>query len=408
MIYKKFKPIAAFTASAFLEEVVMQHNVKIMMDLLRCSACGEKADEKIISALTPEILQDIYAVAYRHGLIQLVGDILEKSGALGENPTNKRFRKEVLDAVYSFEKLSYETEQISRLFEKNGIPFVLLKGAFLRYLYSEPFLRTSCDVDILIHENDLEKADELLAKSLDYEKTHDGAHHITYLFGDVKIELHFSLIEKYQAKHSYKVAQKVWDFARVKEGYEYQYILDESFVYFYHIAHCATHFEAGGCGIKPVLDLYILKQKFNCETPEIKSLLRRSGLTKFNKFLNELCDVWFMGKEHNEVTKAMENFIIDGGIGGTEEQNLLLKKHRLGGKTGYIISRIFVPSKELKNDYPILKKIPVLLPFFAIFRWFKLLFEKDKNYIARRYETVKNISDEDLKIFGEMFDKTGL
>ncbi len=387
----------------------MQQNIKIMMDLLRCSALGEKAEENTISALTPEILQYIYTVAYRHGLTQLIGDVLEKSGFLGENPTHKRFRKEVFDAVYSYEKLSYETEQITQLFEENSIPFVLLKGAVLRYLYSAPWLRTSCDVDILVHEKNLNKAGELLEKSLNYKKVHEGTHHITYTFGDdVRIELHFDLTEKNQAKNSYKVTKKVWDYARVKDGLKYQYELPEGFIYFYHIAHCATHFEAGGCGIKPVLDLYVLKRNFNCQTPEIKSFLRKSGLTKFDEFLNCLCDVWFAGKEHNDVTRAMEKFIIDGGIGGTEEQNLLVRKHRHGGKIGYVFSRIFVPFRELKKDYPILRKIPVLLPFFEGLRWIKLLFKKDKSYIEKRYETVKNIPDEDLKIFGDMLRKTGL
>ena len=386
----------------------MQRNVEVIMNLLRCAALGEKADERIISALTPQILQDVYDVTYRHGLTQLAGDILEKSGVLGSDELSQKYRKEVFDAVYSYEKLRYETEQISRFFEENGVPFVLLKGAVLRYLYSEPFLRTSCDLDILVHESDLEKADEILQKSLNYRKISQGIHHISYSFGDIKIELHFDLIEKHQAKNSHKIAEKVWDYARVKDGFKHQYILDNSFIYFYHIAHCAAHFEAGGCGIKPLLDLYILKRNIPYETDEIKGLLSKSGLTKFEKYLSELSDVWFSEKEHNSVTEVMEKFIIDGEIAGTEEQNLLLKKYRSGGKAGYVFSRLFVHSKELKNDYPVLKKIPILLPFFAIFRWFKLLFKKDKKDIARRYETVKNIPEEKLKIYGGMLDKIGL
>lgn len=395
--------------SAFLEEVVMQHNVGIIMNMLRCSACGEGLSEELLSALTPQVIQNIYSVTYRHGLAHLPGNILEKEGVLGNNHISENYRKQVFDAVYSYEKLTYETEQITKLFEENGIPFVLLKGAILRDLYSEPFLRTSCDVDILVHKKDLEKASELLEKTLNYDRIHDGPHHITYTFAqDVKIELHFDLIEKNQARNSYKIAHKVWDYAKVKEGFKYHYILDESFIYFYHIAHCATHFEAGGCGIKPVLDLYILRQNFNCETPEIKRLLSKSGLTKFENFLSELSDVWFSGKEHNDVTQIMEKYIIDGGIAGTEEQNLLLKKHRSGGKIGFVFSRLFVPLRELEKDYKILGKIPVLLPIFEVLRWLELLFKKDKNYIKRRYETVKNIPEEELKIFGEMLDEIGL
>ena len=116
-------------------------------------------------------------------------------------------------------------------------------------------------MDVLIHENDLEKADYLFTNSLNYKKIHSGTHDVSYCFNDVKIELHFALTEKNQAKNSYKITRNVWDYTRLKEGFKYQYELLESFFYFYHIAHCAIHFEAGGCGIKPVLDLYILKQK---------------------------------------------------------------------------------------------------------------------------------------------------
>lgn len=387
----------------------MQQNIGILMDLLRCSALGENADKNIISALTPDALQDIYFVAHHHGLTQLIGDILEKNGFLGALPSHKRFHKEELDAVYSFEKINYETEQIIRIFEENAVSFILLKGAFLRYLYSEPWLRTSCDIDILVHEKDVVKAGELLVKELNYNKIQEGTHHVAYAFGeDVRIELHFNLIEKNQAKNSYKVARRVWDYASVKEGFDYRYELSEDFIYFYHIAHCAAHFEAGGCGIKPVLDLFVLRKNFNCKTPEINKLLRASGLTEFDKFLNELCDVWFDKKAHNEVTRVMEKFIINGGVGGTREQNLLLKKYRSGGKIGYVIARIFVPFGELKKDYPILGKIPVLLPFFEILRWFKLLLKKDKKSIARRYETVKNIPEEKLKTYGGMLDEIGL
>lgn len=386
----------------------MQQNVKILMDLLRCSACGEKADESIISALTPDILQDVYTVSRRHGLSQLIGDALEKADFLGDLPSHKRLRKEVLDSVFSFEKLSYETEQITKLFEENGVSFILLKGAVLRRLYSEPHLRASCDVDILIHENDLKKAGELLEKSLNYQKKGESTHDVTYEFGDVKIELHFSLIEKFTAKKSYKITRKVWDFARLKDGCRYQYILDESFIYFYHIAHCVTHFEIGGCGIKPVLDLYILRKKSDCKTPKIKQLLRKSGLTKFEKSLSDLCDVWFSGKEHNDVTRVMEKFIIDGGIGGNEEQNLLMKKHHFGSAAGYTASRLFVPFEELKKDYHILGKIPVLLPFFEALRWFKILFKKDKKQIKTRFEKMENIPEKELKIYGEMLDEIGL
>lgn len=387
----------------------MQRDIQIMMELLRCSAEGKKIDEKIISDITPGILYEIYSITSIHGLAHLVGNVIDELEIESDAPLIEKYRKQVPDAIFSYEKLNFETEQIGELFEKNCLPFILLKGSVLRKFYREPWLRTSCDVDILVLEKDLFRAGELLENELGYKKNREGTHHITYSLGsDVKIELHFSLIEKKQANKSSEITEKVWDYAKVEEGYKYRYILDDSFLYFYLIAHSATHFEAGGCGIKPVLDLYLLNKNINSQSQEIKKFLAKSGLSDFERYFKKLSEVWFEGKEHDEITRAMEDFIINGGLRGSKNQNLLFKKYHSKGKIGYIFSRIFISLDELKNEYPILKKAVFLFPVFEVLRCIKLLLKRDKSTMIKRYEIVKNISENDMKSYGEMFDKTGL
>lgn len=387
----------------------MQRDIQILMEMLRCSAEGTEIDEKIISDITSGILHEIYTITNIHGLTHLLGNIIDKCDIPGDDTLVKILRTQVLDAVFSYEKLNYETEQISDVFEKNEIPFVFLKGPETRKFYSQPWLRTSCDIDILVHKSDLVRAGDFFESELGYKKVFEGTHHITYLSsGDVNIELHFALIEKNQANKASKIADKIWDYAKVQVGYQYRFILDDDFFYFYHIAHSATHFESGGCGIKPVLDLYLMSKKINCKTMGIKRLLSKSGLTDFEYYFRKLSEVWFSGEKHTEVTRLMENFIINGGLTGTKKQNLLMRKHRTNGKKGYILSRIFIPLEELKKEFPILKKMLFLFPVMGIIRWFKLLFKKEKSEIIRRYEIVKNIPEKDMKIYGEMFEKIGL
>jgi hypothetical protein len=51
--------------------------------------------------------------------------------------------------------MKHEFERICLVLEKAKIPHIPLKGSVLRKLYKEPWLRTSCDIDILVQEETL-------------------------------------------------------------------------------------------------------------------------------------------------------------------------------------------------------------------------------------------------------------
>ncbi len=395
-------------ASAFLEEDNMESTNRVMMELLRCSALGIKPEAELVSSLKKEMLPGMYTLTYHHDLVHLLGDVLDKNGVLGNDEIAGKFRGQVLEAIYRYEKLEFEFERICRSFEENAIEFIPLKGSVLRQLYAEPWLRTSCDADILVRESDLYKAEELLEK-MSFDKTHESSHDVTYTCGEgVIIELHFSLSEVNEGGSVMEMLNNVWKYAKPREGWKYYHTLDDNFFYFYHIAHAAKHFAIGGCGIKPLLDLHILQNTKNCDTPEIRHLLKQSGLERFEYAFINLSDVWFSGKPHDEVTLAMEEFILEGGVYGTESQHLLLRKRRTGGKIGYIFSRIFVSRRELEYEYPALKKTGLLLPFFEVRRWFKFIFKGDKKHSKDRYEIIKNIPEENIQKVNDLFNKIGL
>ncbi len=387
----------------------MENANRIMMELMRCSALGIKPEAELLASVEKEMLSTMYGIAYEHDSEHLLGNILDKYGLLDDNSAIAvKFRGEVFEAIYRYEKLKYEYERICKSFEENEIPFIPLKGSAFRELYDEPWLRTSCDADILVKETDLKKAEQLLCE-MSFDKKEESLHDVAYTCGEgVIIELHFSLYEENEDKRRAEILKNVWKYAKPRDGYEYYHVLDDSFLYFYHIAHAAKHFEIGGCGIKPVLDMHILHSKKNCVTPEIKSFLKQSGLERFEFAMKKLCDVWFTGEPYDEVTVAMEEFILGGGVYGNESQHLLLRKRRVKSKTGYLFSRIFVSRRELEYEYPTLKKHPALLPVFQMCRWFKFIRNGDKKRSKHRYEIVKNISEEKLQKVDFLFDKIGL
>lgn len=395
-------------ASAFLKEEEMGNINRILMELMRCSALGIKPDAELLSSVKKDMLPYMYSIACEHDLEHLLGNILDKYGLLENSGFAVKFRGEVFEAIYRYEKLKFEYERICKSFEENKIPFIPLKGSVLREFYAEPWLRTSSDADILVKETDLKKAQEAL-ENLSFEKKLEGSHDVTYTCGEgVIIELHFSLSDDGEAEKKAEILKNVWKYAKPRDGYEYYHVLDDSFLYFYHIAHAAKHFMMGGCGIKPVLDMYILNSVKNCDTSESRRLLKQSGLERFEYALKSLSEVWFEGKPHDEVTLAMEDFVLDGGVYGNQRQRLLLRKYRAGSKLGYVFSRIFVPRRELEYEYPTLKKHPVLLPFFQVLRWVRFVLNGDKKRSKYRYEIVKNIPEEKLQKMDFLFNKIGL
>ena len=278
----------------------------------------------------------------------------------------------------------------------------------LRKLYAEPWLRTSSDADILVKEKDLKRAEELLEK-MSFDKAHTSSHDITYTCGEgVIIELHFSLSEVNEGEIIMEMLNDVWKHATLESGKKHQYMLDEDFFYFYHVAHAAKHFVIGGCGIKPVLDLYIMRNARNCETTGIKQLLKQSGLERFELAFKNLCGVWFDGQPHDDVTAAMEEYILEGGVYGTIGQQMLLRKRRLGSKSGYVFSRVFVPRRELEYQYPALKESPSLLPLYEMRRWGEFILNGDKKQSKERSEMIKNVSEDNIQKIDELFKKIGL
>ncbi len=131
---------------------------KVFFALIRFEINGDELCDEIKNLITPDILPALFKLSKRHDLAHLVGDALDKNGLLPDGTeAKKRFLQERNMAVYRYEQIQYEYEQICEVLEKAKIPFIPLKGSVIRQYYPEPWMRTSCDIDILVKENILEE-----------------------------------------------------------------------------------------------------------------------------------------------------------------------------------------------------------------------------------------------------------
>ena len=70
--------------------------------------------------------------------------------------------------------------------------------------------------------------------------------------------------------------------------------------------------------------------------------------------------------------------------------------------------RIFMPYRELKTYYPILKKHPILLPFCEVHRWFAILFSDRRKNAIKEFEHSANLSDEKKEEVQKLLKNLGL
>lgn len=352
----------------------MEKTVRTMTELIAYEVCGKGLDTGL-SFESDEELAALYRLAKAHDLAHLVGDALLKNDLVANEEIKAKFEKQRMLALYRYEKIKYELDRLREVFNGAKIPFIPLKGAVLRKYYPEPWMRTSCDVDILVQECDLERATGLLTDRLSYRKDSKGSHDVGfYSDGGVHIELHYSLIEENCVGKAEKVLGAVWEKASAVGGTS-EYLLDGDMFYCYHIAHMAKHFvSTGGCGIRPFLDLWVLDHRIGYDREGRERPLDAGGLLSFSCEAEALSEVWFGDMPHTETTGRMEDYILRGGVYGTVKGRVAVQQVKRGGKFRYALSRIWLPYDLLRFYYPSLEGRRVLLPAYEVRRWCSLLF----------------------------------
>ena len=387
----------------------MENISNTIIQLIRNEVCGDTLSLPCNSTITDAELAQMYSVAKPHDMAHILSSALMNNGLLTGSKLKNVYSEQLYSTLYRYENQKYAFEKVCDVLEKEKIPYIPLKGSVTNSLYPQPWMRTSCDIDILVHESDVQKAADVITKTLGYEEKGRGKHDIQILSTEnIYVELHFSLIEEDVSPVMAKVLDKAWEHAKPCEEGKSQYVLDDALFYFYHIAHMAKHFSDGGCGIKPFLDLWLMQNNKNYNTTETLTLLKKAKLTDFEKAATKLSKVWFSGEEHNRLTKIMEDFIFSGGCFGSKETIMLSEQQKAGGRLKHILSRIFIPYDDLKLQYPIIKKYKFLIPICEICRIFTLIFGKRKNFRKKYLNNLRDVSDEHLNDIDYLFKKTGL
>lgn len=380
---------------------------EVLFALIDFELTGKALSEEVINSINSAVTEDLIKITKAHDLTHVLADVLKKIDRFPTGEQGEKLKKSKKVAIFRSETIKADTERAAEILEKAKIPFIKLKGARAREFYPEDFMRTSCDIDILVHNEDLDLAVEELEKGgwkvRGEKKTNDIS-----LFSDrgSHLELHFSI--KGGRESIDKVLSEVWDYAcPIKEGGA-EYIQTPEFYMFNLISHIAAHFVTSGCGIKYFIDLWILREKMEFNKDVLNDICKKADIVVFYKNIMDLIDVWFGNKEHNVISKRMETFVLLGGVYGIKSNRLKNNQVKTKSKAKNIVKRFFVPHEYLKKRYKLLENKKYLTPVFQVVRWIDLAFEGKLKSGIKEMKEISNITKKEFRETELFFKDIGL
>ncbi len=376
----------------------------IFIKILRSELNETELDNAVKDQLTPNVLSALYSLSKRHDLAHIVANSLYKNGFAGNDEIFSKFSQENIKSVYRCIQMNYTLKEICNIFNDEHIPYILLKGSVIRPYYPEESMRTSCDIDILVKEENLDAAiDALVQRGF---KCGEKNYHDVSLYSpnNIHLELHFNIQENIEKLDD--ILKDAWLYATPSQGCCYEFT--NEFFIFHMFAHMSYHFLSGGCGVRSLMDIWIIKHKMGISYVNAKSLLEKADIFKFASEMDALAEICFSDKLKDDFTDILIAYIINGGVFGSSKNRIAVTKTDTNNILTYAIKRLFLPYHKMVVQYPILKKFPIVLPFCWISRFFKMLFSKKARLAMSELKVASNISQNEVDIMKMMQIRIGL
>lgn len=382
-----------------------------MEQILRAKSCMLKTVGAVLAGETPpqppqdlpfdlvcrlasrNTVQGFLYYAYPTGGDFLPADLYQKLKKSYQTAAFRDIKQEEMRAI------------LRQKFQEVQIDFMFLKGAHLKALYPAPELRFMVDMDTLVRAEDIARAKEILL-SLGFQLKTDNGKDIIFLKPPfLTVELHRSLFQEENAMYAYFA--NVW--ARAKKGENAcEYEMTDDDLYVYTLAHLAEHYlEAGSC-FRPLMDLYLLeaKRKDTLDFDYIRAQFSALGIEKFAENIRRLAKAMFAGAPYDDTLTMMENYIVLGPP-VKDAAAAAIAASSSSSRTSRLFRTAFPPYKNMVQRYPVLKKVPILLPFLWIWRLLSYAFTKDER-IKRKRERLKNENRKSTDTLQQIFEKSGL
>lgn len=270
---------------------------RLLCVLLRAALGDGKLSEADRRAFDKADGTELVRMAERHSVLPLLYDVLCADGMPGEE---LRGQVEAVSrqTVRQSYRLLFLTRYLTGLFAREQIPVAVLKGCGAAAHYPVPELRKSGDVDLLVREQDIARAQAVMERE-GYRALQEqhANHHVVCRSGEgISVELHVMLAEPFVHGPVNACMGEIADcFAdrivfRPCMGVFFP-LLGDADQAFQLLLHMLQHFLRAGFGLKLLCDWTVFwnGQGKGSAWEEFVCLAKKSGVYEFARTVTECC-----------------------------------------------------------------------------------------------------------------------
>ncbi len=347
-------------------------------DVIYLAGCAVREEVPDAGRVSEMDLSALYTVSRRHMITAAVASALMSGGIRDDAFIQAEARAQRKTAL-----MDADRKAVCGRLQECGIWYVPLKGAVIKDLYPRYGMREMSDNDILIdpsRQADVRDIMESLGfTTVKYARTNHDVYHKTPVSN---FEMHTALFGSGHAEAIRNYYSDVDNRLLPAEGCERRFSKEDFYIYI--LAHEYKHYSNSGTGLRSLLDTYVYLRRFGDELDwdYIKNETGKMGISGFESSNRSLAADLFDGKELTEEENTMLEYIFSSGTYGTEK-NRIENLIRARGRLGYLVHRAFPPYSSMTMLYPVLKKIPLLLPFCWLIRLLLAAFQKPKKMLRQ-------------------------
>lgn len=330
-----------------------------------------------------------YVMAMENGLSGLIFSVLDERKTHPE--LYRRLKRNHYDYVSRDVKQLKAIHEINDLLNQEKINHLFMKGSVLKYIYPETYMRAMGDIDILIHEEELIHVHEIFKKVNIICKSRSKQHDVFEMTNGIIIEIHPILYKDFN--DDYELIKEVWKYVHLEQDYLYR--MNPEFELIYLIYHLAKHIEAGGIGLRSILDisLYLQHYESRMNFSLFDSMINTMNLKQFFYTMIDVSCRYFGFTYHHVLCEKKLNdliferfieYLMVSGIHGIgRDYNIMQARatsyaKKKKSKFRLILDTIFPNYETMLGMYPWLKRMVILYPVTWILRWIRIVVNRPK------------------------------
>lgn len=345
--------------------------MKLYREFVACMAAYIHA-ESYAPSLDSKEWGQLYSLAKRQSLSGALYTVTE--GVSMPDAVRDRLRRDGFLTLARYETQQQVQAAFCDVLSAADLPHLLFKGAVVRRYYRQPAMRTMGDIDAAVHKDALAACHAALLAA-DFDIVEQQPDVWVYRKHDILIELHTALRRFNAHLSETEPYTAFWTDTRLKNGHTYRFS-DEAEAAF-ALSHMAGHFSGGGCGIRQLMDVAVLYERFPDPAlwQGVLTRLSDTGLDDFARRMLWVCRHWFNINIDETLTVPLDADVearlltrmLSAGTFGADERRLLSRMRRdrrsqkRGGKAGTLARWLFPSPAYLKRQYAYAEK-PLLLP----------------------------------------------